>query len=444
MISKRFGAEGSQVSAPNLGSRVSWRPALTVMPYVILALLTAAVVPLEISKPRSMFIDLALCVVTAAWMLGMFTLRPSWQSRVLPMAVFVGGFVVLLALLVMSSGWFGFLAVAGYIYAFWLLPWPWRLIAVVAVAACAGTAQAAWANKDTVSGLAIWGGIVGLNVLGMSVTSLVDRKDDQMATDRNRMLAELAETNQRLAATLAENAGLHQQLLAQAHEAGTLDERQRIAREIHDVLAQGFAGVITQLQAAAATEDLGPQDTEATVARQRHIAAATALARESLTEARRSVHELRPGPLETARLPDALSEVGERWSVMHGIPVQVTVTGPVRALPPEADFALLRAAQEALANVAKHAEAGRVGLTLSYMDDNVALDVRDDGKGFEPSGISRTIAASRAPETSGGFGLVAMRQRIEALAGTLQVESEPGGGTAVFACVPAGTSREST
>jgi signal transduction histidine kinase len=430
MVSSGFGGEDSQVSAPssappNLGSRVTWRPALTVGPYVLLAVLTAAVVP---TKPA--LTELGLCALTAAWMLGMFTLRPSWQSRAVPMGVFVGGFIVLLAVLVLTSGWFGFLAAAGYVYALWLLPWPWRLVAVAGVAACAGTAQTAEVNKDTGAGLAVWGGIVALNVLLMTGVTLIDRKEDQTAAERNRMLAELAEANQRLAATVAENAGLHRQLLAQAREAGMLDERQRMAREIHDILAQGFAGVITQLRAAAAAEDPDPEPagpSEAAVARRRHIAAATALAAESLTEARRSVHELRPGPLETARLSDALSDVAERWSALHGIPVQATITGTVRLLQPEAEFALLRAAQEALANVARHAGAGRVGLTLSYMDDNVALDVRDDGKGFDPSGTR---------ETSGGFGLEAMRQRIEALAGTLQVESEPGGGTAISACVP--------
>ena len=109
---------------------------------------------------------------------------------------------------------------------------------------------------------------------------------------------------------------------------------------------------------------------------------------------------------------------------MNGIPAQVTTTGAVRPVDPEVEFALLRAAQEALANVARHAHATRVGLTISYMESEVALDVRDDGVGFDPAVPDR------------GFGLVAMRQRIAALSGTLQVESEPGGGTAISACVP--------
>ena len=127
---------------------------------------------------------------------------------------------------------------------------------------------------------------------------------------------------------------------------------------------------------------------------------------------------------------------------------------------PDAESALLRAAQEALANVGKHAGATRVGLTLSYMDHEVALDVRDDGQGFDPGRLTGKIlrnepaparpAPGRPGESgtgpahsgggsgtnAGGFGLAAMRQRIEGLSGTLQVESEPGGGTAISACVP--------
>ena len=114
-------------------------------------------------------------------------------------------------------------------------------------------------------------------------------------------------------------------------------------------------------------------------------------------------------------------------------------------------MALLRTAQEALANVAKHAHATRVGVTLSYLDDEVALDVRDDGQGFDPQQLcvatrgrrpaNGTANGSPPPgagePASGGFGLVAMRQRIEGLSGTLQVESEPGFGTGISACVPA-------
>jgi signal transduction histidine kinase len=211
-----------------------------------------------------------------------------------------------------------------------------------------------------------------------------------------------------------------------------------MAREIHDTLAQGLTGIITQLQAAEhAIED--------PAAWRRHFDAATRLARDSLSEARRSVHELRPELLETARLSDALADVAARWTTLHGIPVQVTTTGTGRPVRPEAEFVLLRTAQEALANVARHARATTVALTLSYLEQAVALDVRDDGQGFVPASVGAApvsagvaggpLRAGSRPE--GGFGLVAMRERIEGVSGTLEIESEPGAGTAISACLPA-------
>ena len=202
-----------------------------------------------------------------------------------------------------------------------------------------------------------------------------------------------------------------------------LDERQRMAGEIHDTLAQGLTGIITQLEAA-------DQNGQPSLEWRRHVRTAARLARDSLAEARRSVHALRPQPLESAQLPEALADVVDRWSAAHGTPAELVTTGTVRPLLPDVEVTLLRTAQEALASVAKHAKASRVGLTLSYMDDVVTLDVRDDGTGFDPS-------VGRAETTEGGFGLAAMRARLQRVAGTLAVESEPGAGTAISACVPA-------
>ena len=165
-----------------------------------------------------------------------------------------------------------------------------------------------------------------------------------------------------------------------------------MAREIHDTLAQGLIGVVTQLQAAGAAD-------EPAVWR-RHHDSAIDLARESLTEARRSVHALRPEPLASGRLDDALAEVAARWSERHGVTAEFTTTGAARRLPPAAEDALLRTAQEALANAARHAAATRVGVTLSYLDHDVALDVRDDGRGFDPAG--RPAAAGSAAGSEAG------------------------------------------
>jgi signal transduction histidine kinase len=222
-------------------------------------------------------------------------------------------------------------------------------------------------------------------------------------------------------AALQENAGLHMQLLTQAREAGILDERQRMARDIHDTVAQGLAGIIAQLHAADGTDDEAQ--------RRRHLDSAADLARESLAEARRTVQAIGPPTLDSAQLPEALAEVSAKWSREHEVPVELVTTGDVKPMHPEIEVTLLRVTQEALTNAAKHSGAARVGITLSYMEDQLALDVRDDGVGFEPV---KTKAAK-----GNGYGIAAMRQRVGRLAGSLSVESEPGAGTVVSAIVPA-------
>jgi signal transduction histidine kinase len=199
-------------------------------------------------------------------------------------------------------------------------------------------------------------------------------------------------------------------------ETGAMQERQRAAREIHDTLAQGLAGIVAQLEAAAQARHRGADD-------QGHLNAATQLARDSLAEARRSVRAITPHELEHARLPEAIENVATTWSQTHATQAQFTTTGTPRPIHPEVEVTLLRAAQEALTNVARHARASRVGLTLSYMEDVVTLDVRDDGVGFD---------AARH-----GYGLTGMRQRVTGVGGELAVESAPGEGTAISAIVPA-------
>ena len=368
-------------------------PLIKYGPYVLLGGLVIFTVAGGWASGTSLAIDLALCGLAAAWMLWMFTLHPAWRVRPRVMAVFFTGFTVIMAVLVIRDPWFGFLAPAGYLYAFTVLPWPWRLPGVAAVAAVAAIAQTGGVHRVTPFGVIIYVAVLAINVVPICGLAWMDWTGDMHAEQREQTLAELSEANRRLEATLAENAGLHAQLLTQAREAGVLDERQRMAGEIHDTLAQGLAGIITQLQAAeqASADPAGWR---------RHVTAATRLARESLTEARRSVEALRPAALETARLSDALAGVAERWSALHGIAVQVTTTGTARPVRPDAESALLRAAQEALANVAKHAGATRVGLTLSYMDREVALDVRDDGQGFDPGRLTgRILRNEPAPAT---------------------------------------------
>ncbi|WP_436763403.1 sensor histidine kinase [Streptosporangium sp. V21-05] len=401
---------------------------VTVVPYTLLAALVVFKVIVERSAgDDSPLVDLGLCGLAAGWMLVTFTLRPAWWERPLIMGVFFTGLVVITAILVARDPAFGLFTPASYIYAFTVLRWPWRLLGVAAVAVVAGVAQASDVPKTTALGLTISAIIVVVNIVMMCVTAWFLQIAEREREQRLQALDELSRTNRLLEATLAENAGLHAQLLAQAREAGILDERRRMAREIHDTLAQGLTGIITQLQAAEQMHDVPAQW-------HRPFEAVKTLARESLVEARRSVDALRPEPLETARLSEALTDVAGRWSTLHGLAVQVTTTGTVRPMAPETEFALLRTAQEALANVAKHAHATRVGVTLSYLEHEVALDVRDDGRGFDPGGLE--TGASRPSSRDGGFGLTIMRQRVEGLSGSLRIESEPGVGTGISACVP--------
>ncbi|WP_406497553.1 sensor histidine kinase [Streptomyces sp. NBC_00846] len=237
-------------------------------------------------------------------------------------------------------------------------------------------------------------------------------------------IAELESANARLEQALAENAGLHAQLLLQAREAGVADERRRLAAEIHDTLAQGLTGIIAQLQVVTSIADTDPA-----VARQ-HLDRAAALARHSLNEARRSVHDLVPVALEHDDLVGALKKTVTGWGERHGVRAEFTVTGTVEPIHDEIAATLLRIAEEALANAGRHAGAARVGITLSFMGDELALDVRDDGRGFDPAALGPRRRGA------GGFGLGGMRARAERIAGTVEVETEPGRGTTVCARVP--------
>jgi signal transduction histidine kinase len=211
------------------------------------------------------------------------------------------------------------------------------------------------------------------------------------------------------------------ELAAAERESGRLAERQRLARDLHDTLAQGFVSIVLQLQAAEGELPAGADAARA------HLERARRTASDNLTEVRRLVWDLRPESLRASSLGEALGRLTDRLADDTGVEVTAAVTGTPRPLSPDAEVTLLRVTQEALANVRKHANAGRVALTLSYMDGEAALDVRDDGVGFV--GVD-----GLGP--NGGLGLRGMRERVEALGGRLAVESAPGAGTTVAVTVP--------
>ena len=202
-----------------------------------------------------------------------------------------------------------------------------------------------------------------------------------------------------------------------------LQERVRLAREIHDTLAQGFVGISSQLDAVALTlkdhTDMAAQ----------HLEIARKMARHSLTEARRSVMELRDSSLEGQELPAALSEAARQWTAGSPVQVRVDVLGNNgRKLPEEMEQNLLRIAQEAVTNTVKHAHAREISIRLAVEPSRLSMVVADDGKGFE-----QTEAFS---EIGGHFGLLGMRERAERLGGELHLASEPGRGTKVEVTVP--------
>ncbi|MGW6568728.1 sensor histidine kinase [Streptomyces sp. NPDC054975] len=272
-----------------------------------------------------------------------------------------------------------------------------------------------------------FGGLFALNAFLAVVFSHLGTKEAEKAAERAATITELARTNARLEQALAENAALQAQLLLQAREAGVADERRRLAAEIHDTLAQGLTGIIAQLQVVTATPDPA-------LARV-HVQRAADLARHSLGEARRSVQNLSPVALEHDSLPEALDKTVAAWSERTGITTRFTVTGTEEPTHDEVAATLLRIAQEALANAERHSGASRAGVTLSYMGDEITLDVRDDGHGFDPRAVP-TRAARTTAGTGGGFGLDGMRARAERLAGCVTVETAPGEGTAISARVP--------
>jgi signal transduction histidine kinase len=409
-------------------------PVLGALPYALLAAATGLDLISRGGFTSAGVIDIAIAGVLAVWMLALLSTHPGWIERPVLMGVFFVGLLAGGTALVIRAPVFGFYTFTGYLWAFRALRGRFRLAGLAAVATMSTLSQVGGPPHLSASDLLEFVVILLINLGVATAIAWVTAADHERRRQRDELITELTQANGKLERSLSENAELQSRLVDQAREAGVLDERQRMAHEIHDTLAQALTGIITQLQAAdQATLEEGE--------RRRHLNAAASLARSGLSEARRSFNALRPEPLESARLPEALDEVARHWTALNGVPVELRTTGSPQRMRVEIEIALLRTAQEALTNVAKYAHAKRVGLTLSYMEDQVTLDVRDDGAGFDPSVVlAPSGATERRAGTSvgaGGFGLAAMRQRVQALAGSLEVESEPGGGTAISASLPA-------
>ena len=274
------------------------------------------------------------------------------------------------------------------------LPLGWALTAVIGVGTVVDITIRRLATSPPDDGVLLAFAVVrvvGICALGIVIKTLVAQNEQ-----RRQLIETLADTERR---------------------AGMLEERQRLAREIHDTLAQGFAGIVVHLEAAELASAHGGGDLRA------NLRSALDVARDSLVDARQMMGALHPELLERRSLPDAVRRVCDDWTRRSQVECGVTITGSECALHPDVEVTILRATQEALANVRKHAEARLVHVTLSYMDEGLALDIRDDGRGL-------------APHAAEGFGLRAMRERVALLGGTMTLESGRGEGTTVAIALP--------
>ncbi len=324
--------------------------------------------------------------------------EPSAPRWTVTYAVVVASALVAATALAPQANWAAFVVCAQL---FWLLPLPGAIVATVGLTlllpvtgALVRGVQAAGAFFPQSLFLAAFGVLTGIYV------HRVGREN----AERARLIAELEQSQ-------AEAADL-------SHRAGVAAERNRWAGEVHDTLAQGFTSIVALLQAAQAEFD-----TDATAARH-HVALAVASARANLQQARGLVAAAAPDALAGQSLGAAIGRQVERFATETGVDVAHGTSGTPRALPAEREVVLLRAAQQLLANVARHARATTVSVRLDFAG-TVTLTVADDGTGFDPARVG-----------SQSYGLAIMRGRVERMGGRLELDSAPGAGTTVTVSVP--------
>lgn len=302
-----------------------------------------------------------------------------------------------------TESWLLFFALFPQLWA--MMPTRWAVVATVVVVAAFSLVR--WAQldfaADSLTEIVISGTIsMGLSLaLGLFISRIVGEAESRAET-----IDELRAAQQRLA-TAERDRGIH-------------EERERLSREIHDTLAQGFTSVVALSRAADAALARG----DVTAARDR-LSLIERTAADNLDEARLIVAELTPGHLQSRTLGEALHRLGAAVSSENGLHADVRVAGEPVPLGGTTEVVILRTAQEALSNVRRHAAAGHADLTLTYEDpDRVVLEVRDDGRGFDPG----------APRT--GFGLDGVHARAAEVGGSVLLRSEPGAGTTLRLEVP--------
>jgi signal transduction histidine kinase len=295
--------------------------------------------------------------------------------------------------------------------------------------------------------------VIVLNVVGGLMLALANRTAQNIATAVGTVLFAIAfsvvysrwtvlviEQSRERAALITQLESAQEELAAAYHEAGVHAERQRLAAEIHDTLAQGFTSIVTLIQAAQASRpsaggsvrDPAVPAPNAPDADGEYLNLALATARENLAEARALVAALAPASLDDVGLAGAVARATGATGKAAGIEATCSAEGTRRPLPTATEVVLLRVCQEALANVRKHAAASRVDVRLCYTARAVELAVADNGRGFTTA-TDTEAEASKAPA---GFGLRGMGERLRQVGGTLTVATAPGAGTIIRAEIP--------
>lgn len=391
---------------------LGWRS----VPYPVVLIAAIAVLVQSDEGVAGLAGTLALVVLLLGWHTWFVVVRTDWvESKALPMVCYFAGYLALAALLAWRHPAFVAAVIAALPTSFATLPGRWSYVGVAATGAVLILLAGPAPPVDAVAGIVA--GTAGAAAIGWGI-----RRLEVEARHRQALNADLAEANVALRAATTEAARLQQETLRAERAVAVEAERTRLAGELHDTLVQGLAGVSAQLETADELLDDGHP------ARVR-VSSALELARSSQVEARRSVHALRSGELDDREFVAALRSTVERWRDRTGTTASLSAVGTVGPLAPDAEQGLLRVTQEALANVERHSGAGRVTVTLTGLDDEVALDVVDDGCGFD-------LAAAPEPGPTGGHGLTTMRHRVTALDGVLAIETAPGEGTALSARLP--------
>ena len=346
----------------------------------------------------------ALLVLSGAVVLGAaYSTRRLVADHTVWPTVWVGVVVVLWVTLTLVAPSFAWTAVPVAFAVLQVLPFPYAVTAVVVMTA---VVSVAWSRITDDLDPTVFVGPVGIAL----VTVLSYRALEREARTRQTLLDELTEAQADLA-------------VAQ-RRSGALAERTRLSREIHDSVGQGLSSITLLLGAAEQDWDRRP------AAAREHVAGAGAAAREGLDEVRRVVRDLAPPGLESDETGEALPVALRRVAAAgaHGLDVEVRVHGDPVGVPPAVASALVRSTRGALANVVEHSGALRAVVSLTYHPDEVLLDVRDDGHGFDPARLG--AGGDR------GRGLDGIRQRAGDLGGSADIESGPGEGTTVSVRFP--------